>query len=308
MLLVLALVFYLFAPYILVYLGINVLLNARRYTGGGFIDIPIVHLAIGEPLIWLGHHISSRGTLWMIDHGSEKEKKFAVHILDRWPNKSDVLKLISYAKKENNKDIKYDLIYAIGRCKNDRALPFLEKLFRKGEDVALIAMCKMQTNLAEKKLLEIYKNTNTPEFKELIWIKGNHSFRFAKDVILTEKSFKMRFDAYWGYLTSQNNKFNETHKGVLWPFNKACSEWCYKDTFTPSDLIKSFDKHPELSLAHKKILLLGHAVLRSPKSIPFLKEISTKSKSEALRKLAKEILKVIPSELPKISKDLKNKK
>ena len=286
---------YIFGPYLLVYLGINIILHAKSVSKEGFIDLPVWHMLISDPLIWTGHHISSRGTLWMVGHGNDMEKKEALDILDQWPQKGAMSKLIFYASKEKNSDIRDRIIVAIGCCKDDKALPFLENLFKKGEKrIALIAMCKMQTILSEKKILEIYLNTKDLELKDDIWAFGIHSPQFTKTIILSENNLKIRLKAYWKYLSSKNEKFHEKNKEALYPLQEACFEWCYEDTFTPFDLIDTFKKHSELSLNDKKFLLLGHAVLRSPKSIPFLKKISTQNKSEPLRKLAKEILKVIP--------------
>ena len=299
--------FFLFSPYILVYVGIKISTGANPSKGGA-IDLPVWHMLISEPLIWTGHHISSSGTLWMASYGNDMEKEEALRILDRWPRKSDLSSLLSLLEKEKAPFLRKGIIYAIGRCQNDKALPFLEKYFRKGDIYALIAMCKMHTVLAEKKLLDIYQSSKNPKVKEIIWVDGDHSLNFTIIAILAENDSEMRLEAYKGYKISQEEKFYSRNKSRDIPLSKVCDSWLFNNNFSSDNLIKAFNEHPELSLDDKKFLLLGHAVLRSPKSIPFLKEISTKSKSEALRKLAKEILKVIPSELPKISKDLKNKK
>ena len=285
--------FYIFAPYLFMFLGIKIFLNARSPQRRGFIDLPIGTLLVSQPLLWTGHHISPRGTVWMIDSGNDMEKELAVSIFKRWPRKMNPSKLITCFKAEKNPRIREGIIYIIGCCQNNKAIPFLEKLFRKGNSSALVAMCQMQTDVAEKKLLEIYRHSNNVEFKKIILLNGDHSLNFVKTVILEEKSLKMRLDAYWGYFASQDNKFHEKNKDSLWSLYEAFPDgYRYEDNFTSSQLIESFNKSPALSLDDKKFLLLGHAVLRSPKSIPFLKEISTKNKSEELRKLAKEILNI----------------
>lgn len=283
---------YIFAPYLLVYLGLKVLTSEKRR--GGFINFPVEDVILGGPLMRLGHNMSSRGTFYFLRHGNLRDKEIVLDAFEHWPHKSDALTLISYAKAEKNSKIRDGIIYVIGSCQNDKALPFLEKLLEQGEIIGLIAMCKMQTNLAENKLFKIYQNTNNNEIKSIILSKGYRSLNFTKNVIMEEDNLKMRLNAFWGYLAAKNNQFHKKNKGILLPFDNACSEWCYERTFSPSDLIDSFEKHPELSLDDKKFLLLGHAVLRNPKSIPFLKKINTQSKSESLRKLAEEILKVIP--------------
>lgn len=283
---------YIFAPYLLVYFALKVHLSGKH--GGGFINVRIEDMYLGRPLMWLGHNISSRGTFYFLKHGNKIEKEIVLNALDRWPHKSDALALISYADAENDSKIRDDIIYAIGRCHNDKTLPFLEKLFERGEAIGLIAMCEVQTVLAENKLLKIYQNTNNLEVKRIILSNGHHSLDFTKTVIIGENNPKIRLNAYWRYLTAGDDKFYEKNKNILWPLYEATESWSYEDNFSPSDLIKTFNEHPELSLDDRKFLLLGHAVLRNPKSIPFLKKISTQNKSEPLRKLAKEILKVIP--------------
>ena len=297
-------IFYLLGPYVLVFTGIKVLELGRGSSRGGFIKLPLFHILLGRSLIFLGHNMSSKGTFFIIAHGKPLDKEQALRILEEYPTTSYINELIPILKAEKDVNIREAMIVTIGKCNDDKALPFLVDLYENGEDIALIAICKMNTPLSKKKLLSIYMKSRKLFEKEEILFSMNHSFNFSREIILKEKDEKLRGKAFRNLLISLNKVFNQKNTNDLCPLNEACEDWTYKDDFSSDDITKTFERHPELSLEDRKFLLLGHAVLRNPDSIPFLRNIIKDNKSEELRELAKQILKVIPNKKKALKADV----
>lgn len=283
-------------PYILTFLGTKIISLGYHSTNsqGGFIALPVHYIKLGDFFLRTSHRLSSRGTVFMLANGSDFDKELVLDCFSDFARKNDLYLLKEVYRKETNPEIKDKILVTMGSCQDEDIIPFLKEIYTKDPNIALIALSKLNTPKAKKYLLSLYLNTKSIETKKIILSFGSISDNVAELILLHEKNSKLREKTYTSLLDSKFDKFYEKHKESLFPLYEECLNWLSKDTFLPSDLINSYKKHPEFSIAEQRFLLLGHAVLRNPDSIPFLKSVIKDSKSEELKELAKKILKVIP--------------